>query len=421
MMFSSRARMLGLGFLALAALRSGPTVHAAVLILRSQVYVSGFSAPVEFVQDPGDSTVQYVVEQFGRIRVIRNGAIQPADFLNLTGQIGAGGERGLLGLAFSPADDSRFFIYYTNTDGNVVVARYRRSSTRLVGDPASAFPLRFGGLPYLEHPFGNHKAGHLEFGPDGFLYFGTGDGGSGNDPGHRAQNSGTWLGKMLRIDVNVADTDPAGYRVPPSNPYLDGVPVSALPEIWSFGLRNPWKFSFDSPARGGTGGMFIGDVGQGNWEEISYEPPNRGGRNYGWRNREGAHPNVETLPPAYLPLVDPIREYDHSVGASVTGGYVYRGARLPAVRGRYFFADFITARVWSVAVTIGGVSGEATASDLMEHTADLGGTDTLGNVSSFGVDSTGELYIVSYSRGLVLRIIGDTLTSPRNLRVIPAR
>jgi hypothetical protein len=185
-------------------------------------------------------------------------------------------------------------------------------------------------------------------------------------------------------------------------------------------LRNPWRYSFDDVARGGTGALVIADVGQGRWEEIDYEPRGRGGRNYGWRNREGAHDNVTTRPPAFLPLTDPIHEYDHTVGASITGGYVYRGAALgESYRGRYFFADFVTSRVWSVALTIDPATGEALASDRREHTAALGGSARLGGVSSFGVDAGDELYIVSYA-GSVLRILGSTTPppAPTGLRIV---
>jgi glucose/arabinose dehydrogenase len=266
-------------------------------------------------------------------------------------------------------------------------------------------------------PFANHNAGNLVYGPDGYLYIGLGDGGSGNDPEHLAQRPSSLLGKMLRIDVNVPESHPAGYVVPADNPFVASG-IGARPEIWSFGLRNPWRYSFDDPFRGGTGALVIADVGQSAWEEVDYEPAGRGGRNYGWRNREGAHANVGSPPPAYLPLTDPIHEYDRSVGQSITGGFVYRGAALgPMWRGRYFFADFVASRVWSIALAI-GANGEAAASDLREHTADLGGPAQLGNVSSFGVDADAELYIVSHSRGVILRILTGTPSSPTNLRII---
>ena len=390
--------------------------------LRSQVYATGFTAPIAFVQDPLDRSVQFVVEQAGRIRVVRNGTVQPTDFLDLRAAVLSGGERGLLGLAFAPtASSGRFFVNFTNRSGDTVVARFRRSADPLVADPGSRFDLRFGGAggpAAIAQPFSNHNGGHLAFGPDGYLYIGLGDGGSGDDPEHRAQNPQEFLGKMLRIDVNVEETHAVGYRVPGTNPFVTGGAVAARPEIWAFGLRNPWRYSFDDPARGGTGALVIGDVGQNAFEEIDYEPPNRGGRNYGWRNREGAHENVTSRAPAFLPLVDPIHEYGRASGQSVTGGYVYRGRALGAAyTGRYFFADYVQGRVWSVALTLDG-QGEARASGVTEHTAELGGQSQLGNISSFGVDADGELYLVSLTRGTVLNVAGLAPPTPTDLRII---
>jgi len=380
--------------------------------LRSRVYASGFTAPLAFVQDPLDRNVQFVVEQAGRIRVVRNGAVLPTDLLDLRNVVLAGGERGLLGLACAP--DGRLYVNFTNRSGDTVIARFRRSPDAVVADVASRFDLRWGanGPSVIDQPFSNHNGGHLAFGPDGYLYIGLGDGGSGDDPEHRAQNPSELLGKMLRIDVNVADAHPAGYQIPPDNPFASGRPIAARPEIWAFGLRNPWRYSFDDPSKGGTGALVIGDVGQNAWEEIDYEPPNRGGRNYGWRNREGAHDNATSRPPAFQPLIEPIHEYGRSVGQSVTGGYVYRGRALGAAyTGRYFFADYVQGRVWSIALTIDG-QGEARASTLVEHTAELGGPGQLGNVSSFGVDADGELYIVSLSRGVVIALAGSLSAPP---------
>src|SRR5213594_2723549 len=302
--------------------------------LRLRTQATGFSSPLAIVQDPADRNVQFVVQQDGRIRVVQLGTVLPADFLDVSASIVSGGEQGLLGLAFPPdaAASGRFFVNFTNRSGDTVVARFRRSSVPVVGDPNSRFDLRWGsatGPAFIAQPFANHNGGDLVFGPDGYLYIGLGDGGAGDDPDHRAQNPLEFLGKMLRIDVSVPDAHPTGYQVPADNPFVRGVPVAARPEIWAFGLRNPWRYSFDDPSRGGTGAMVIGDVGQNRWEEVDYEPPNRGGRNYGWRNREGTHDNVTSLAPAYLPLVEPIHEYDHAVGQSITGGYVYRGSRLP--------------------------------------------------------------------------------------------
>jgi hypothetical protein len=208
------------------------------------------------------------------------------------------------------------------------------------------------------------------------------------------------LGKMLRLDVSVPDSDPEGYDVPTDNPFVGDAAV--LDEIWAFGFRNPWRWSFDDPALGGTGALIVADVGENTWEEINYEPAGAGGRNYGWRNREGAHDHVTSLP-AYSPtLTDPIFEYPRPDGQSVTGGFVYRGSALPAsFVGRYFFADFVTSRIWSLGLTVDGTTGEATAADLLEHTADFNATNTA--PSSFGVDADGELYFVSHS-GAVYRI-----------------
>jgi glucose/arabinose dehydrogenase len=392
--------------------------------LTTRVQASGFTLPVDFVQDPTDRDVQFVVQQDGHIRVIRAGIVQPADFLDLSSATEASAERGLLGLAFPPdaATSRRFFVDFTDLAGNTVVARFTRSRTNpLIADPASRFDLRWApdGATTIAQPYANHNGGHLVFGPDGFLYVGMGDGGSANDPEGRAQNPGELLGKILRIDVAVPDDDRAGYRVPPDNPFVDGLPVAARPEIWDVGVRNPWRFSFDDPARGGTGGLLVADVGQNRWEEIDYEPAGAGGRNYGWRNREGAHDNVTSLPPSFVPLIDPVYEYGHDVGDSITGGFVYRGSELgPSYTGRYFFADFVRGRVWSLALSVG--NGEAQASSLIEHTAELGG-GALGNLSSFGVDASGELYLVGYSTGTILKIVGAGRppAAPTNLRILP--
>ncbi len=386
-----------------------------------RVYASGFSSPVAIVQHPSNRDIQYVVEQGGRIRVVENGTVLPADFLTLTtAAIATGGERGLLGMALAPdyASSGRFYLNFTNPAGHTVIARYRRSSNPLVADPASRFDLRWNGSSapaYIAQPYSNHNGGHLAFGADGYLYVGMGDGGSSNDPEHHAQTPNDLLGKMLRIDVNVPDADPIGYRVPVDNPFVSGA-LGARPEIWSFGWRNPWRFSFDDPARGGTGALVAGDVGQGAWEEVDYEPAGRSGRNYGWRNREGANNNVTTRPPAYTPLTDPIFQYNRTAGQSISGGIVYRGAQLPQFRGRYFFADFVQGRVWSFLITV--ANGEGAASNLLDHTASLATPQALGTISAFGVDADGELFIVCYGRGAIVRVTGAAPSAPQNLRIV---
>ena len=378
--------------------------------LRAATAVRGLTQAVAFVQDPSDPAVQYVVEQGGRVRVVQNGTVLAADFLNLAGSITAGGESALLGLAL-PADyaaSGRVFVNFTDLSGHTVVARFTRSAAnRFVADPASRLDLLWStGERLIRQPFANHNGGNLAFGPDGYLYVGMGDGGSGNDPLNLAQDPTTLLGKMLRIDVAVPDSDAKGFRVPPDNPFLDGVPIAAQPEIWGFGFRNPWRYSFDNVALGGTGALIIGDVGQASFEEIDYEPARAGGgRNYGWRIREGAHPNVGTLPAAFLPLTDPILDYDHTVGVSVIGGFVYRGSALGAAfTGRYFYAD-LNGRVWSLGLRIDAATGEARVVNQVEHTADLGGAAALGSIVSFGEDAAGELYLVSASTGNVVKIL----------------
>lgn len=396
-----------------AAVILGVQASAAHAQLKATLYASGFTKPLGFVQDPTDPAVQMVLEQGGRIRVVRNGAVQGTDFLNIPAAFPgetfvSSGERGLLGLAFSPdyATSGRAYVSFTNQQGHSVIARFLRSTGNpLQLDPATRFDLQWpDGNRFLAHPpslggsFGNHNGGNIAFGPDGYLYIGLGDGGSGNDPYHLAQNPASPMGKMLRIDVSVPVNNPTGYTVPGTNPFVGQGGV--MPEIWSLGWRNPWRWSFDTAGPGGTGAIVVADVGQGAYEEVDYEPAGAGGRNYGWRNREGAHDNVTSLPPFPVPLTDPVWEYGRGVGSSITGGFVYRGLALAAAyRGRYFFADFGSSRVFSIGFTFAGA--EATAAWPLEHTAELGGL--IAAPSSFGVDAAGELYIVNYG-GSIYRI-----------------
>lgn len=373
---------------------------------------TGLDRPLGLAAYPGQAGTFLVIEQAGRVRVLRNGAIENRDFLDLRGEIASGGEQGLLGMAFAPDFPSsrRVFFSFTNRSGDSVIARFRASAdASLTAEPGSRFDLRWSdGRRSIAQPFTNHNGGHMAFGTDGLLYVGLGDGGSGNDPDHRAQDPRSLLGKMLRIDVSVADGHETGYRVPPDNPFVSRPGV--LPEIWAFGLRNPWRWSFDDVRRGGTGAMVVADVGQGAWEEIDYEPANRGGRNYGWRNREGAHDNIASPPPFPLPLVDPIWEYARDAGRSITGGYVYRGAALGAAfRGRYFFADFVSNRVWSLALTVDASTREARAGALLDHTAELGAAAA--SVTSFALDAAGELYVITYG-GTIFRLATSGAPDP---------
>jgi glucose/arabinose dehydrogenase len=377
--------------------------------LHLQPFASGFSMPVAMVQDPTNSSIHFVVEQGGRIRVLQNRTVLSQDLLDLTDLVSCCGESGLFSLAFPPdaAVTGRFFVHYTNAQGNNVVARYRRSpANALVVDPSTRFDLvwaSIGNLPYIPNPSDatNHNGGDMAFGSDGFLYITLGDGGPGNDPQNRAQDPTTLLGKILRIDINVAAEHPHGYQVPASNPFVDNIPIAALSEIWDFGLRNPWRFSFDIGA-GGTGAMIVADVGQSSREEINYEPAGGGGRNFGWRLREGTEDHITSLPPAYTPLTNPVYEYDRSVGFVITGGYVYRGNALSSsYRGRYFFTDFGTARLWSLGLNVNSITGEASVSNVLEHTSEVGGTGAIGNVSSFARDTDGELYLIQYAGSIV--------------------
>jgi glucose/arabinose dehydrogenase len=399
---------------------------AALGQIRAETIATGLRSPVAVVADPTDGQTFLIVEQSGLVRVLRAGTVLDTPFLDLRDAISAGGERGLLGLALAPdyAVSRRVYVNFTNRNGDTVVARFLRDVDNPVrADPASRVDLRWpDGRGVIEQPFANHNGGHLAFGPEGYLYIGLGDGGSGGDPFDNAQNPQTLLGKMLRIDVNVPADDPRGYRVPEDNPFLDGDPIAALGEIWAFGLRNPWRYSFDDWTRGGTGALTIADVGQNAREELNFEPRTGGGRNYGWRLREGRQRYDDRTPPAYGPLSEPMHDYGRSIGASVTGGFVYRGAALdPSFNGRYFFGDFISGRVFSIGLHLDPLTSEATADDEREHTAALGGNAALGMVSSFGVDHDGEMLILNYSAGRLLRVVPDLAVVPGQPGLVASR
>lgn len=371
---------------ALAAL-SGCPCSPPPTGLALTLVADGFSAPLFAASPPGDTARLFVVEQGGRIWIVKDGARLPVPFLDISGRLGAAsGEQGLLGLAFHPrfAENGQFFVNYINEGLDTRIARYRASDDTDIADPESEEILL-----EVEQPFANHNGGMLAFGPaDGNLYIGLGDGGSGNDPQNNGQRLDTLLGKILRIDVDGG----VPYAIPPDNPFADST-NGVRPEIWAYGLRNPWRFSFDRA----TFDLYIGDVGQSAREEINFQPAESlGGENYGWRNREGTicRPGEEDcdLPGA----VDPIHDYDKLISQSVTGGYVYRGAALPAIQGDYFFADYVSGEVWSLQH-----DGTA-ATSVVPHPglSPPGG----GRVSSFGEDAAGELYVIDH-RGVVYRVI----------------
>ena len=356
-----------------------------------KVLVDTFTSPVLVTAPTLDPRRLFVVEQDGFIRIVKDGATLPTPFLNIDSKVASGGERGLLGLAFHPDYESngRFFVNYTNNGGHTVIARYEVS----VGDPDVADVGSEEILLTITQPFSNHNGGMVAFGPDGYLYVGMGDGGSGGDPNENAQDDGELLGKMLRIDVDV-EVAPF-HAVPPDNPNAGaGLPLGL---IWSKGLRNPWRFSFDR----GTGDLYIGDVGQGAVEEIDYEPASStGGVNWGWDIFEGSacfEPDPDPdCPDPPTGFTFPVHEYSHLLGCSVTGGYVYRGCTLPDLAGRYFYSDYCSPFVDTFVISGGA------ATSFVDKTGELGAG--LASISSYGEDARGEVYIVSLD-GAVWKIV----------------
>ena len=350
---------------------------APVTGLRAVEVVSGLSSPVHLTAPAGDGRL-FVVEQAGRIRIVESGALRTQPFLDISGKISSGGERGLLSVAFDPqyATTGYFWVNFTDPGGNTRVERYRVSSNPNVADPASSTL-----VIAIDQPYANHNGGQLAFGPDGMLFIGMGDGGSGGDPQNNAQNRASLLGKMLRLDVR--STTP--YVIPTNNPWRNT--AGARAEIWSYGLRNPWRFSFDR----GTGMLYIADVGQGKWEEIDAVSATSAPLNFGWRLTEG--------PDCYNPsncdrtgITPPVLSYSHDDGCSVTGGYVYRGTRLAGLEGRYFYSDYCGGWLRSFVFANGVVTEQKDW-----------GIGAVGGVQSFGEDASGELYILS-SNGRVYRI-----------------
>jgi glucose/arabinose dehydrogenase len=341
---------------------------------------TGLSLPLHLTAPAGDGRL-FVVEKTGGVRVIKDGALLPTPFLDISDAVSTGSEQGLLSMAFHPdyASNGFFYVDYTDVDGNTHVTRYSVSAADAdVADPASAKTILT-----VEQPFANHNGGLLLFGPDGKLYIGLGDGGSGGDPFGNGQDLGTLLGKILRIDVDAGDP----YAIPPDNPFVGR--AGARGEIWAYGLRNPWRFSFDAE----SGRLYVADVGQGAWEEVDVVPADEGGHDFGWNIMEGAHCyNASSCDQTGLTL--PILEYSHDDGCSITGGFVYRGSLVPDIVGQYFYSDYCSGFLRSF--TFDGTTAS---------TPTTWPVGDIGNVQSFGEDAAGELYVLS-TNGTVYRVEG---------------
>jgi glucose/arabinose dehydrogenase len=355
---------------------------------------TGLASPTS-IAHAGDDRL-FITLRDGRIVVFEGGRVLPQPFLDIRSLVTSGGERGLLGLAFHPdyAENGFFFVNYTNLDGDTVIARLQVSGNdRNRADAASRRTLLL-----IQQPFANHNGGQIQFGPDGYLYIGMGDGGAAFDPACRAQREDELLGKMLRIDVDQNVNAAPFYGIPADNPFRGaGNPPD---EVWSSGLRNPWRFTFDRQ----TGDLWIADVGQGQREEINFQSANSSGReNYGWKVMEGTRCSTSEACPGSAPACNspaftlPVLEYDHDTGCSVTGGYVYRGNRLPQIRGAYFFGDFCSGEVWAA-----DRQGSGFRVRRLGQSAD--------QLSTFGEDRQGEIYLATLS-GRLYRLTGPAIAS----------
>ena len=360
-----------------------------------QSFATGFSSPLDIVHPANDSRL-FIVQQGGIIKILNsNGTTNATPFLNLTSLTNGGGERGLLGLAFHPnyATNGLFFVDYTNTAGNTVIARYSVSATDAnVANPASGTILMT-----ITQPFSNHNGGCVRFGPDGYLYIGMGDGGSAGDPNGNAQNltvdtsnpTRVYLGKMLRIDVDTI-AGSLNYGFPPTNPFVG---QAGKEEIWAYGLRNPWKYSFNRL----NGDLWIGDVGQGAQEEVNrVTAPLTAGLNFGWRCYEGNSTYNTSGCAAASTMVFPVTQYNHSTGCSITGGYFYTGSMYPNFANKYFYTDYCDNKIRTFNTVTSAVTTTASFT---------------GNFSVFGEDMNGELYVAGISNGVIYKIIDSSLSN----------
>jgi len=361
-------------------------VSLGSLRLELQQVVSGLETPVGLAHAGDGSGRLFVVEKVGRIRVVQDGVLLATPLLDISDRVGSEeSEQGLLGLAFHPdyGQNGRFFVNYTDRQGNTVVSRFSMVAGWDLDSPPAADPGSEMPLLKIEQPAANHNGGHLAFGPDGYLYIGTGDGGASGDRYGNGQNGATLLGAMLRLDVDNGEP----YTIPADNPFVGDSDVRD--EIWAIGLRNPWRYAFDRL----TGDLYIADVGQNLYEEVNLQPAGlAGGRNYGWPIMEASHCFPADLDCDRTGLTLPLLEYDHSQGCSVTGGYVYRGAEFPGLQGVYLFGDYCSGKIWGVATQAG------TQPRMVElATADV-------RLSSFGEDERGELYLLDIGRGALFKL-----------------
>jgi glucose/arabinose dehydrogenase len=371
--------LMGLGLSASA--QDVPKIHL-------ERVVRGFENPLYVISDGTDRL--FVVEQPGRIKIVKNGAILPKPFLDIRKEVDFGGEKGLLSVAFHPNFQENGYIYvdYVSAKPTLhsVIAEFHVEPGADTVDPSTERILLT-----IEQPFPNHKGGLVMFGPDGMLYLGKGDGGKHDDPFNNAQNTDSLLGKILRIDVNKRDP----YGIPKDNPFADG--KGGRPEVYAWGMRNPWRFSFDAL----TGELYCGDVGQNDWEEVDLIVK---GGNYGWRPREALHTNPNLKPAEETPsgAIDPILEYAHKGhlnpldrDLSITGGYVYRGKKYPSLVGWYIYGDYASGRIWGLKTEKGKLIQNV---QLLKQDC---------NPSSFGVDKDGEIYLLEYGRGILTKVVGE--------------
>ncbi|HEY7522238.1 MAG TPA: PQQ-dependent sugar dehydrogenase [Candidatus Limnocylindrales bacterium] len=359
-----------------------PPVASRNLRIEVDHVTGGFDRPLAAVAAGDGSGRLFVVEQGGRILIVRDGRVAGTPFLDIADRISDGGERGLLGLAFHPRfpDDPRLFVDYTEADrGDTVVSSFRLAG----GDADRADPASEQRLLRIGQPFPNHNGGALAFGSDGMLLIATGDGGSGGDPQDNGQRTDTLLGKILRIDVDATEGD-RGFGIPADNPFAAG---GGEPEIWLTGLRNPWRMSVDRA----TGDLWIGDVGQGSWEEIDVQRAGApGGTNFGWSRMEGFHCRAQECGGGFA---QPVAEYGHDVGCTVIGGFVYRGAVQAGLEGAYLFGDYCSGQLWVIDARVGD----------RQDPLPVGGA--AGQVSSFGEDESGELYVTLLDSGALLHVV----------------